>query len=109
MEKWITLDARMRELGFVVGVSSYLFTMDLSREKMLVVEGELGKGAIFFTFYMICYAKGRISYTQVYCEGVPVVEMFKKVRSYVISLNKKRERKERMEKARLEQIAAVKM
>lgn len=110
MEKWITLDARMRELGFVVGISSHVFTLDLSRQKMLVVEGEQRKGAIYFTFYLVCYAKERVSYIQVYGDDMPVVDMFKKVRNYIVSLNKKRAKKERAEKARLEleQFAAVK-
>ncbi|MBC2294740.1 hypothetical protein HCC36_16070 [Listeria booriae] len=101
MEKWITLDARMRELGFAVGISSYVFTLDLSRQKMLVVEGEPRKGAIYYAFYLVCYAKERVSFIQVYGEDMPVVDMFKKVRSYMTSLNKQRLRKEKVGKGRL--------
>lgn len=101
MEKWITLDARMRELGFAVGIPSHVFTLDLSRQKMLVVEGEVRKGAIYYTFYLVCYAKERVSYIQVYGEEMPVVDMFKSVHHYMVSLNKKRAKKEKAEKERL--------
>ncbi|MCY7879449.1 hypothetical protein MOB05_20400, partial [Bacillus spizizenii] len=66
------VDKRFRSLGFNVGIPSLVFVRSLSRDCMLVVEGERIKGfaEYRYTFYKTRYLPdGRMTSLKVYMEN----------------------------------------
>ncbi|MBC1565059.1 hypothetical protein [Listeria booriae] len=91
MERWVSLDERMKSLGFLVGIASTLYVLDLNRNAMLIVEGERVKGFSErrFSFYKMIYANGKRVHLKVYRERVSASDMFVKVNSFMEYIKKK--------------------
>ncbi|KAA6449663.1 hypothetical protein [Bacillus swezeyi] len=80
------VDDRFRKLGFVVGMPSLVFVRNLSRDCMLVVEGETRKGysEYRYTFYKTCYLPdGRMTSVKVYMENESIKRVLPRVASFL--------------------------
>ncbi|WP_017474041.1 hypothetical protein [Bacillus licheniformis] len=80
------VDNRFRRLGFNVGIPSLVFVRSLSRDCMLVVEGENRKGfsEYRYTFYKTRYLPdGRMTSVKVYMENESIKRVLPRVASFL--------------------------
>ncbi|WP_145725986.1 MULTISPECIES: hypothetical protein [Bacillus subtilis group] len=80
------IDQRFKLLGFNVGIPSLVFVRSLSRDCMLVVEGENRKGfsEYRYTFYKTRYLPdGRMTSVKVYMENESIKRVLPRVASFL--------------------------
>lgn len=85
------VDNRFRRLGFNVGIPSLVFVRSLSRDCMLVVEGENRKGfsEYRYTFYKTRYLPdGRMTSVKVYMENESIKRVLPRVASFLSFMGK---------------------
>lgn len=85
------VDKRFKSLGFNVGIPSLVFVRSLSRDCMLVVEGERVKGfaEYRYTFYKTRYLPdGRMTSLKVYMENQSIKRVLRRVASFLLYLSK---------------------
>ncbi|MGF9604203.1 hypothetical protein ABEW95_20835 [Bacillus subtilis] len=85
------VDKRFRSLGFNVGIPSLVFVRSLSRDCMLVVEGERVKGfaEYRYTFYKTRYfPDGRMTSLKVYMENQSIRRVLHRVASFLSFLER---------------------
>ncbi|WP_258319507.1 hypothetical protein [Listeria monocytogenes] len=96
--KKISMSSEMKRLGFLVGIDYLVYTKELSRSTMLVVEGSKVKGhaEYMYTFYKVFYEGKQqyAKYLKVYITNQSAVNIIKKVENYLkfvqINYNQKR-------------------
>ncbi|WP_099221853.1 hypothetical protein [Listeria costaricensis] len=79
-----SLDQFFKEAGFNVGISRLVYTRDIGKQTMLIVEGRRVKGAsdLRFTFYKASYEPrfhGKMSRVKVYCVDKPARQVLQRV------------------------------
>ncbi|MEC2311323.1 hypothetical protein [Bacillus velezensis] len=80
------VDNHFKRLGFNVGIPSLVFVRSLSRDCMLVVEGERIKGfaEYRYTFYKTRYLPdGRMTSLKVYMENQSIKRVLHRVASFL--------------------------
>ncbi|MEC3675498.1 hypothetical protein P9176_13845 [Bacillus velezensis] len=80
------VDNHFKRLGFNVGIPSLVFVRSLSRDCMLVVEGERVKGfaEYRYTFYKTRYLPdGRMTSLKVYVEDQSIKRVLHRVASFL--------------------------
>ncbi|AMK71534.1 MULTISPECIES: hypothetical protein [Bacillus] len=85
------VDKRFRSLGFNVGIPSLVFVRSLSRDCMLIVEGERVKGfaEYRYTFYKTRYLPdGRMTSLKVYMENQSIRRVLHRVASFLSFLER---------------------
>lgn len=85
------VDNHFKRLGFNVGIPSLVFVRSLSRDCMLVVEGERVKGfaEYRYTFYKTRYLPdGRMTSLKVYMENQSIKRVLHRVASFLLFLEK---------------------
>ncbi|AUZ37376.1 MULTISPECIES: hypothetical protein [Bacillus] len=85
------IDEKFKKLGFNVGITSLVFVRSLSRDCMLVVEGERVKGfaEYRYTFYKTRYLPdGRMTSLKVYMENQSIKRVLHRVASFLLFLEK---------------------
>ncbi|MEA1024260.1 hypothetical protein U6Z35_17755 [Bacillus subtilis] len=85
------VDKRFKSLGFNVGIPSLVFVRSLSRDCMLVVEGERIKGfaEYRYTFYKTRYLPdGRMTSLKVYIEKKSIKRVLYRVASFLSFLER---------------------
>ncbi|USP95510.1 hypothetical protein [Bacillus vallismortis] len=85
------VDYELRRLGFNVGIPSLVYVRSLSRDCMLVVEGERVKGfaEYRYTFYKTRYLPdGRMTSLKVYMENQSIKRVLHRVASFLLFLKK---------------------
>ncbi|WEZ04601.1 hypothetical protein P5666_00525 [Bacillus subtilis] len=85
------VDKRFKSLGFNVGIPSLVFVRSLSRDCMLVVEGERIKGfaEYRYTFYKTRYLPdGRMTSLKVYMENQSIKRVLQRVASFLMFLKR---------------------
>ncbi|MED1759587.1 hypothetical protein P4U87_11710 [Bacillus subtilis] len=98
------VDKRFKSLGFNVGIPSLVFVRSLSRDCMLVVEGERVKGfaEYRYTFYKTrCLPDGRMTSLKVYMENQSIKRVLHRVASLLSFL----ERTKQIEQKECEKVA----
>lgn len=98
------VDDQFRSLGFNVGIPSLVFVRSLSRDCMLVVEGERIKGfaEYRYTFYKTRYLPdGRMTSLKVYMENQSIKRVLHRVASLLSFL----ERTKQIEQKECEKVA----
>lgn len=83
------VDEQFRSLGFNVGIPSLVFVRSLSRDCMLVVEGQRVKGfsEYRYTFYKTRYLPdGRMTSVKVYIENQAIKRVLLRVASFLTYL-----------------------
>lgn len=83
------VDDQFRSLGFNVGIPSLVFVRSLSRDCMLVVEGQRVKGfsEYRYTFYKTRYLPdGRMTSLKVYIENQGIKRVVHRVASFLLFL-----------------------
>ncbi|KKI85326.1 hypothetical protein WZ76_15805 [Shouchella clausii] len=85
LKNYRTLDERFRALGFCVGIPYRVYTLDLSRQTMLIVEGVKMKGyaTYRYTFYKRTYLPNGKKREKVYAENVSASRVLHKVASFL--------------------------
>lgn len=94
-----TVDKAFQALGFNVGIPYYVFTQDIGKYTMLVVEGERlqgyrtasgkrvrGSSELHYTFYKARYHKHmnqKQTRYDVYCQRVPIQEVLARVENFL--------------------------
>ncbi|AVV06793.1 TPA: hypothetical protein OUF62_002912 [Listeria monocytogenes] len=93
----ISVNSELKRLGFSVGLNYLVFTKELSRSTMLVVEGSNVKGfsEYRYTFYKVYYEKQKeyAKYTKVYMRNESAFNVIRKVENYLLYLDKHRRKK----------------
>lgn len=88
----ISVNSEMKRLGFIVGINYLIFTKELSRSTMLVVEGSKVKGfsEYRYTFYKVYYEKHKeyAKYTKVFMRNESAFNVIRKVEHYLLYLDK---------------------
>ncbi|MGF7536090.1 hypothetical protein AAGG74_20840 [Bacillus mexicanus] len=85
------VDNHFKRMGFNVGIPSLVFVRSLSRDCMLVVEGERVKGfaEYRYTFYKTKYLPdGRMTSLKVYIENQSIKRVLHRVASFLLFLKK---------------------
>ncbi|WP_289730630.1 hypothetical protein [Bacillus velezensis] len=85
------VDNHFKRLGFNVGIPSLVFVRSLSRDCMLVVEGERVKGfaEYRYTFYKTRYLPdGRMTSLKVYVEDQSIKRVLHRVASFLSFLER---------------------
>ncbi|QPZ41492.1 hypothetical protein I7X10_16450 [Bacillus halotolerans] len=85
------VDDQFNRLGFIVGIPSLVFVRNLSRDCMLIVEGERVKGfaEYRYTFYKTRYLPdGRMTSLKVYIENQSIKRVLRRVASFLLYLSK---------------------
>ncbi|MED2970156.1 hypothetical protein P9422_10315 [Bacillus atrophaeus] len=85
------VDDQFKRLGFIVGIPSLVFVRNLSRDCMLIVEGERVKGfaEYRYTFYKTRYLPdGRMTSLKVYIENQSIKRVLRRVASFLLYLSK---------------------
>ncbi|MEC1264187.1 hypothetical protein P9C50_05630 [Bacillus subtilis] len=85
------VDNHFKRLGFNVGIPSIVFVRSLSRDCMLVVEGERVKGfaEYRYTFYKTRYLPdGRMTSLKVYVENQSIKRVLHRVASFLSFLER---------------------
>ena len=98
------VDNHFKRLGFNVGIPSLVFVRSLSRDCMLVVEGERVKGfaEYRYTFYKTRYLPdGRMTSLKVYVENQSIKRVLHRVASFLSFL----ERTKQIEQKECEKVA----
>ncbi|MBU8590815.1 hypothetical protein [Bacillus subtilis] len=98
------VDNHFKRLGFNVGIPSLVFVRSLSRDCMLVVEGERVKGfaEYRYTFYKTRYLPdGRMTSLKVYMENQSIKRVLHRVASLLSFL----ERTKQIEQEECEKVA----
>ncbi|MCY8171747.1 hypothetical protein N1207_02755 [Bacillus subtilis] len=98
------VDNHFKRLGFNVGIPSLVFVRSLSRDCMLVVEGERVKGfaEYRYTFYKTRYLPdGRMTSLKVYMENQSIKRVLHRVASFLSFL----ERTKQIEQKECEKVA----
>lgn len=88
------VDDQFRSLGFNVGIPSLVFVRSLSRDCMLVVEGQRVKGfsEYRYTFYKTRYLPdGRMTSVKVYIENQAIKRVLLRVASFLSFLESTRQ------------------
>ncbi|QEK96572.1 hypothetical protein EXD81_03045 [Bacillus amyloliquefaciens] len=88
------VDDQFRRLGFNVGIPSLVFVRSLSRDCMLVVEGEriIGFSEYRYTFYKTRYLPdGRMTSVKVYIENQAIKRVLLRVASFLTYLQSTRQ------------------
>lgn len=92
MAKYRTLDERFKSLGFCVGIPYQVYTLDLSRQTMLIVEGVRKKGyaTYQYSFYKRTYIPGGgKTKEKVYAENVSASRVLYHVASFLQYVNER--------------------
>ncbi|EAG7618520.1 hypothetical protein BLI29_07600 [Listeria monocytogenes] len=88
----MSVNSEMKRLEFIVGLGYQVFTKELSRSTMLVVEGSKVKGfsEYRYTFYKVYYEKQKeyAKYTKVYMRNESAFNVIRKVEKYLFYLDK---------------------
>ncbi|MBC2193667.1 hypothetical protein [Listeria booriae] len=95
-----TVNKAFRTLGFNIGIPYYVFTKDIGKYTMLVVEGERlrgyrtangtlvrGSSELKYTFYKARYQKHmnqKQTRYHVYCRQVSIQEVLTRVENYLV-------------------------
>ncbi|EPD3870772.1 TPA_asm: hypothetical protein GF125_01740 [Listeria monocytogenes] len=83
----MSVNSEMKRLGFIVGLGYQVFTKELSRSTMLVVEGSEieGYSEYRYTFYKVYYEKHKryAKYSKVFMQNESAFNIIKKVESYL--------------------------
>ncbi|TDO09407.1 hypothetical protein DFO69_3347 [Bacillus subtilis] len=98
------VDNHFKRMGFNVGIPSLVFIRSLSRDCMLVVEGERVKGfaEYRYTFYKTRYLPdGRMTSLKVYIENQSIKRVLHRVASFLSFL----ERTKQIEQKECEKVA----
>ncbi|AMK71136.1 MULTISPECIES: hypothetical protein [Bacillus] len=98
------VDNHFKRLGFNVGIPSLVFVRSLSRDCMLVVEGERVKGfaEYRYTFYKTRHLPdGRMTSLKVYMENQSIKRVLHRVASFLSFL----ERTKQIEQKECEKVA----
>ncbi|MEC1664505.1 hypothetical protein [Bacillus halotolerans] len=98
------VDYELRRLGFNVGIPSLVYVRSLSKDCMLVVEGERVKGfaEYRYTFYKTRYLPdGRMTSLKVYIENQSIKRVLHRVASFLSFL----ERTKQIEQEECEKVA----
>ncbi|MCY9089368.1 hypothetical protein J7W01_02740 [Bacillus subtilis] len=98
------VDYELRRLGFNVGIPSLVYVRSLSKDCMLVVEGERVKGfaEYRYTFYKTRYLPdGRMTSLKVYIENQSIKRVLHRVASFLSFL----ERTKQIEQKECEKVA----
>ncbi|HHP8973496.1 TPA: hypothetical protein ACSJUE_002289 [Listeria monocytogenes] len=87
----ISVNSEFERLGFLTGINYLVYTKELSRSTMLVVEGAQVKGnsEYLYTFYKCYYEKQKqyAKYIKVYMANESALNVIKKVENYLSYLN----------------------
>ncbi len=85
MTKYRTLDERFKSLGFCVGIPYQVYTLDLSRQTMLIVEGvrEKGYSTYRYSFYKRTYLPNGKKREKVYADNVSASRVLHQVASFL--------------------------
>ncbi|CUB31524.1 hypothetical protein BN2127_JRS7_03793 [Bacillus subtilis] len=98
------VDNHFKRMGFNVGIPSLVFVRSLSRDCMLIVEGERVKGfaEYRYTFYKTRYLPdGRMTSLKVYIENQSIKRVLHRVASFLSFL----ERTKQIEQKECEKVA----
>lgn len=83
----ISVNSEFERLGFQTGINYLVYTKDLSRSTMLVVEGAQvnGYSEYLYTFYKCYFEKNKryARHMKVYMTNEPALNVIKKVENYL--------------------------
>ncbi|EAD1105779.1 hypothetical protein MSW20_000306 [Listeria monocytogenes] len=87
-----SVNTEMQQLGFIVGIPYYVFTKQISRYTLLVVEGTKVKGysEIRYSFYKATYDprhRGKPSRVKIYLKDESVVAAIRSIQRFISHFN----------------------
>ncbi|ELY0461706.1 hypothetical protein SLM20_000955 [Listeria innocua] len=87
-----SVNTEIQQLGFVVGIPYYVFTKQIGRYTLLVVEGAKVKGyaEIRYTFYKATYEPrngGRPSRVKIYLKDKSVIAVIRSIQRFTSHFN----------------------
>ncbi|EAD0695903.1 hypothetical protein BCA24_00475 [Listeria monocytogenes] len=87
-----SVNTEMQQLGFIVGIPYYVFTKQISRYTLLVVEGTKVKGysEIRYSFYKVTYDprhRGKPSRVKIYLKDESVVAAIRSIQRFISHFN----------------------
>ncbi|EAC6224667.1 hypothetical protein EIN99_01565 [Listeria monocytogenes] len=87
-----SVNIEMQQLGFIVGIPYYVFTKQISRYTLLVVEGTKVKGyaEIRYSFYKATYDprhRGKPSRVKIYLKDESVVAAIRSIQRFTSHFN----------------------
>ncbi|EAC4704706.1 hypothetical protein ACSDVA_001268 [Listeria monocytogenes] len=91
-----SVNTEMQQLGFIVGIPYYVFTKQISRYTLLVVEGTKVKGyaEIRYSFYKATYDprhRGKPSRVKIYLKDESVVAAIRSIQRFISHFNNPKE------------------
>ncbi|EEO6567420.1 hypothetical protein G6H68_002765 [Listeria monocytogenes] len=91
-----SVNTEMQQLGFIVGIPYYVFTKQIGRYTLLVVEGTKVKGyaEIRYSFYKATYDPrhgGKPSRVKIYLKDESVIAVIRSIQRFTSHFNNQKE------------------